>query len=106
MTAWHVNDRVFAYYEGDEYYYPATIKEVSGDDMLIVYDEASEEWTTADYLEPFGLRLGDDIECYYADDDYYVATILNIRGEELEVEYEDGTREWSTFTQTRYWHEA
>lgn len=103
---WTVGNRVFAFWDEDEYFYPATITEIDGEDIGIRYDTGEEEWTTADYIEEFNVDVDEEVECKSAEDgQYYDVVVLEVDGEKIEVEFEDGTTEWSTFSKVRFFVE-
>lgn len=103
MDYWTEGNRVFAFWDEDEYFYPATIVKIDGNDIFVRFDTGEEEWTNADYLEEFIIEEDDEVECKSAEDNlYYDVTVLEVDGEKLKVEYEDGTTEWSTFPRIRF----
>ena len=106
MDYWSVDDRAFAYWEADEYYYPAIITEIEGDDIYIRYDTGEEEWTTADYLAEMKVEVGDAVESKWSQDEaYYPAQIAETRGEQVRVTYDDGNEEWTSLNNLRTWYE-
>ncbi len=103
MDDWNEGNRAFAFWDDDEYFYPATLVTIEGDDIFIRFDSGEEEWTDADYLEPFLVEINDQVECMSARDDlYYDVTVFNIDGERVEVEFEDETTEWTTLNRLRF----
>ena len=103
MGYWNEGDRAFAYWDEDEYFYPATIITIEGEDIFIRFDTGEEEWTDADYLEEFLVEVDDQVECKSAKDNlYYDVVVLDMDGERVEVEYEDETTEWSTLSRLRF----
>ncbi len=106
MEYWNEGDRAYAYWEEDEYFYPATIVQIDGDDIYIAYDTGEEEWTTADYLDEYSAEVDEDVECMSAEDDmYYSVVIVDVDGDKVEVEYEDETTEWTTLDRLRFYVE-
>ncbi len=104
MEYWEVGHRAFAYWDEDEYFYPATIISIEGEDIFVRFDTGEEEWTDAEYLEEYMAEVGEEIECKYSQDDmYYSATILEVDGERIQVEFEDGVVEWSTLNRVRFY---
>jgi len=103
MEYWIEGNRAFAFWDEDEYFYPATIITIEGEDLFIRFDTGEEEWTDADYLEEFLVEVDDQVECKSAKDNlYYDVVILDVDGERVEVEYEDETTEWSTLSRLRF----
>ena len=103
MDYWTEGNRAFAFWDEDEYFYPATIVSIDGEDIFVRFDTGEEEWTTADYLEEFLVEVDDEIECKSAKDNlYYDVIVLSLDGERVEVEYEDETTEWSTLSRLRF----
>lgn len=103
MEYWTEGNRVFAFWDEDEYFYPATIVTIDGDDIFIRFDTGEEEWTNADYLEEFIVEVDDEVECKSTQDNlYYDVLVLEVDGDRVEVEYEDETTEWSTLSRLRF----
>ena len=103
MDFWTVGNRTFAYWDEDEYFYPATIINIDGDDIFIRFDTGEEEWTNAEYLEEFIVEVDDEVECKSTQDNlYYDVTVLDVDGDRVEVGYEDETSEWSTLSRLRF----
>jgi hypothetical protein len=103
MEYWNEGDRAFAYWDEDEYFYPATIISIEGDDIYIRFDSGEEEWTNADYLEEYAAEVDEEVECQSAQDDmYYDVTVIDVDGERVEVEYEDETTEWTRLDRLRF----
>lgn len=103
MDFWTVGSRAFAYCDEDEYFYPATIVIIDGDDIFVRFDTGEEEWTNAEYLEEFIVEVDDEVECKSTQDNlYYDVTVLDVDGDRVEVGYEDETSEWSTLSRLRF----
>jgi hypothetical protein len=103
MDYWTEGNRAFAFWDEDEYFYPATILTIEGDDIFIRFDTGEEEWTDADYLEEFLVEVDDEVESKSTQDNlYYDVIVLSVDGEQVEVEYEDGTTEWTTLSRLRF----
>jgi len=106
MDYWIVGNRAFAYWEADQYYYPATITQVEGDDIYIRYDTGEEEWTNSDYLAEMKVAVGDEVESKWSQDgEYYTAQVTAINGEQVHVVYEDGNEEWTSINNLRTWYD-
>lgn len=103
--AYAIKNRVFAYSEDDEYYYPATITQIESDDIYIRYDDGEEEWTTSDYLSPLEVAVGDEVESLWSEDEeYYMAEVLEVKGEQVRIQWEDDeSEEWTTLSALRSW---
>ncbi|NOT06515.1 MAG: hypothetical protein HOP27_18135 [Anaerolineales bacterium] len=103
MEYWTEGNRVFTFWDEDEYFYPATIVTINGDDIFVRFDTGEEEWTNADYLEEFIVEVDDEVECKSAQDNlYYDVLVLEVDGDRVEVEYEDETTEWSSLSRLRF----
>jgi len=103
MEYWNEGDRVFAYWEEDEYFYPAIIVTIDGDDIFVRFDTGEEEWTEANYLEAFIVDVDDQVECKSSLDNlYYDVLVVNVDGERVEVEYENETTEWTSLNRIRF----
>jgi hypothetical protein len=106
MEYWNEDDRTFAFWDEDEYFYPATIVTIEGDDIFVRFDTGEEEWTDADYLEVYLVEAEDQVECKSAKDNlFYDVVVLNADGDRVEVEYDDGTTEWTTLNRLRFFVE-
>lgn len=103
MEYWTEGNRAFAYWDEDEYFYPATILNIEGDNIFIRFDTGQEEWTDADYLEAFLVEVDDQVECKSVKDDlYYDVVVLDVDGDRVEVEFEDESTEWTTLSRLRF----
>lgn len=103
MEYWNEGDRVFAYWDEDEYFYPATIMQVESEDIYIRFDTGEEEWTNAEYLEEYAVEVDEEVECKSLQDGmYYDVTVIDVDGEQVEVEYEDEMTEWTTLARLRF----
>jgi len=103
MDYWTEGNRAFAFWDEDEYFYPATVVTIEEDDIFVRFDTGEEEWTNADYLEEFLVDVDDEVECRSAQDDlYYNVLVLSVDGERVEVEYEDESTEWTTLSRLRF----
>ncbi|HNN14764.1 MAG TPA: hypothetical protein PKL78_14480 [Anaerolineales bacterium] len=103
MEYWNEGDRVFAYWDEDEYFYPATIMQVESEDIYIRFDTGEEEWTNAEYLEEYAVEVDEEVECKSLQDGmYYDVTVIDVVGEQVEVEYEDEMTEWTTLARLRF----
>jgi len=103
MDYWTEGNRAFAFWDEDEYFYPATVVTIEEDDIFVRFDTGEEEWTNADYLEEFLVDVDDEVECRSAQDDlYYNILVLSVDGERVEVEYEDESTEWTTLSRLRF----
>lgn len=103
--AYSINNRVFAYSEDDEYYYPATITQIENDDIYIRYDDGDEEWTNSDYLADLKVEVGDEVESMWSEDEeYYTAEVMEVKGEQVRIVWEDDeSEEWTTMSSLRTW---
>ncbi|MBL8063756.1 MAG: hypothetical protein JNK32_12085 [Anaerolineales bacterium] len=107
MEYWNEGDRVYAYWDEDDYFYPATILNISEEDIYIRFDTGEEEWTQEEYLEEYAVSADEEVECKSArDDQYYDVTVRSADGDRLEVEFDDGTTEWTTLNRIRFYIEA
>ncbi|HND48250.1 MAG TPA: tudor domain-containing protein [Anaerolineales bacterium] len=107
MEYWNEGDRVYAYRDEDDYFYPATILEITEEDILIRFDTGEEEWTQDEYLEEYAVAEDEEVECKAAkDDQYYDVTVRSADGDRVEVEFDDGTVEWTTLNRIRFYIEA
>ena len=106
MEYWNEGDRVFAYWDEDDYFYPATILEITEEDIYIRFDTGEEEWTQEEYLEEYAVSADEEVECKSAkDDQYYDVTVRSADGDRVEVEFSDGSTEWTTLNRIRFYIE-
>lgn len=98
--------RVFAYWDEDDYFYPATILNIADEDIFIRFDTGEEEWTEEEFLEEYAVSADEDVECKASkDDQYYDVTVRSADGDRLEVEFSDGSTEWTTLNRIRFYIE-
>ena len=104
MDYWEEGHRAFAYWDDDEYFYPATIIGIEDEDIHVRFDTGEEEWTDAEYLEEYIVEVDEEVECKSTQDDlYYDAIVIAVDGERVQVEYEDGATEWTTLNRIRFY---
>ncbi len=97
-----VGARVFANWDQDEYYYPATIIDLRDSEAYIVYDDFTREWVPLSSLEPDTIGEGARIQVLWNGDEYYHdAVILQRLGFAIHVRYEDDTEEYTTIAHIR-----
>jgi len=104
MAVWKPGDRIFAYWEADGYWYPATITKVDGDDLYVRYDDGEDEVTSDDYVDWLSVSVGDAVESKSSqegDDLYYDGEVIEVDGDRVLVEFEDSTREWTDVANVR-----
>lgn len=95
-------ERVFAYWEDDEYYYPAVITQSSGANLQVRFDDGNTADLTSDETMDWQVEVDDAVECQAAaDGQYYDAVVKAVSGERVQVEYEDGSQEWSDLAHLR-----
>jgi hypothetical protein len=103
---WSVGDRVFAYWESDEYYYPANVTEVDGDNVYVRFDDQSEAWINYEYALAYEVEVDYDIECKWSQDgQYYSAKVLAVKDDQVQVRFEDDNEEWASLSSVRMWFE-
>ena len=106
MEYWDIGDRVFAYWDDDDYFYPATILSIEEEDIYIRFDTGEEEWTQDEYLEEYAVAEDEEVECKAAkDDQYYDVTVRSADGDRVEVEFSDGSTEWTVLNRIRFYIE-
>lgn len=106
MEYWNEGDRVFAYWDEDDYFYPATILNIADEDIFIRFDTGEEEWTQEEFLEEYAVSTDEEVECKASkDDQFYDVTVRNVDGDRVEVEFSDGSTEWTTLSRIRFYIE-
>ncbi|MBI3162762.1 MAG: hypothetical protein HYZ23_09640 [Chloroflexi bacterium] len=104
MDYWNEGDRAFAFWDEDEYFYPATVLKIEGGDVYIRFDSGEEEWTDPDSLDDYVAEMGEEVECKSAQDGmYYNVTVTDVDGDRAQVEYEDETTEWANLNRLRFY---
>lgn len=98
-----VGDHVFAYWEEDAYWYPATILGIDDAGIQVRFDGYKEEATVeADCLDELGVEVGEEVESWWkSDESYYPARVNDVNGDQVQVEYEDGSTEWTDISNLR-----
>ena len=107
MDYWIEGDRVFAYWDEDDYFYPATILNIAEEDIFIRFDTGEEEWTQEEFLEEYAVSADEEVECKAAkDDQYYDVTVRSADGDRVEVEFSDGSTELTVLIRILFYIEA
>lgn len=101
FDAWEVGDEVFAFWEGDGYFYPAEIIAIDDDGIRLRYEDGTEEISDPNYLETLEVMVGEGVECRADDGIYYEAQIVDLDEERVQVEYEDESTAWVDMSQIR-----
>lgn len=101
-SEWHVNDRVLVKWSGDEYWYPATITEVSGSRYHVAFDDGDEEWADEARITSENLAVGSRVFGNWERRGlYYPGKITDRRGDTITILYDDGDRETTTIAVVR-----
>jgi hypothetical protein len=98
---WEVGDKVFAYWEGDSFFYPAEITAIDEAGIHLRYEDGTEEVSDADYLEQLEVMVGEGVECMADDGAYYAAEIMELDEDKVHVQYEDETVAWTDMNHLR-----
>ena len=98
---WEAGDSVFAYWEGDGYFYPAEITAIDEAGIHLRYEDGTEEVSDPNYLETLEVMVGEGVECLADDGRYYEAQIVDMDGDRVQVEYEDESTEWTVISNVR-----
>jgi hypothetical protein len=101
FETWEVGDSVFAFWEGDGYFYPAEITGIDDQGVHLRYDDGAEEVSDPDYLETLEVMEGEGVECRADDGQYYDAQVVEVDGDRVKVEYEDESTEWTDIRNIR-----
>ncbi len=93
---WKPNDRVLCKWSRDQCWYPATIRDLSGQRVFVGFDDGDQEWTTSSLLFDLDVPVGMLVQCRREGGQaFYVARITHKEGAQILVEYDDGTKEQS-----------
>ncbi len=88
---WTTGDRVMAPW-GDDWLYPARVREVNGDSVFVRFDDGATTWVKADDLRPLDIGPGSHV----FDEWGYLVHVTERAGDRIHVVYDDGTAEWTT----------
>jgi len=101
-SQWTVNDRVLVKWSGDEFWYPATITEVSGSRYHVAFDDGDEEWTDDARITAENLTVGSRVFGNWKRQGlYYPGKITARRGNTITILYDDGDQETTTIAVVR-----
>ena len=92
---WEEGDRVFAYWDGDGYFYPAEITAIDDTGIHLRYEDGTEEVSDSDYVEQLEVMVGEGVECKADDGLYYEAEIVDVDDGKVQVQFEDESTEWT-----------
>jgi hypothetical protein len=88
-----VGDRVFARW-GDGFWYPAIVRFVSAEEVMVKYADGQASCLVPDYVRPLTLEEGDRVQArWQGAQAYYPATVVKCLGEKVSVHYDDGEKE-------------
>ncbi len=103
MSDWKVGDQVFAYWPEDDYWYPATVTGLDGEQVEVRYEDGTEEATTSEYVFDLDINPGDEAESLRSDvNEYSPAMVVNVNEDQVQVQYPDGFNEWVPVSSLRY----
>lgn len=98
MSGWNIEDRAFAL-DSDNYWYPATVQDIDGDNIFVTYDNGNEAWVRSDSLRELFVDKGTRIEYRLNDEDeYYGGYVTNKRYDRVQI---DESQDWPSINSIR-----
>ncbi|NLD14881.1 MAG: hypothetical protein GX665_07290 [Gammaproteobacteria bacterium] len=94
--AYQDGDWVLARWKSGEYWFPGVVKNQSGSQLTIAYDDGTREKLSRDKVRPYNWKVGSRVECRWQNgDDWYAGKITKIArdGVAISIAYDDGDRE-------------
>ena len=86
-------DWVLARWKNGPHWYPGVVQSVSGDQLIIAYDDGEREALFLNSVRPYSWRIGSRVECNYRGSGWYAGRIIALQGAALAIAYDDGDRE-------------
>jgi len=99
-SAYEKGDRVFGRFQGLDYWYPATISGVEGDQFSLAYDDGSTETVGKSRLRPYVWTKDQKVECEF-DSDWKRCAVTELGPNDLKVVLEDGAKRGSPMGKCR-----
>ncbi|HEU4328170.1 MAG TPA: hypothetical protein VFS21_33850 [Roseiflexaceae bacterium] len=102
LGRWKLDDRVLCKWSRDHCWYPATIRDLSGQRVFVGFDDGDQEWTTSGLLFDLDVPVGMRVQCYRPSiQQFSTGRVARKEGAEIVVEYDDGTTEDSNLSRIR-----
>lgn len=90
-----VADWVLAKWNGEPYYYPATVISIKDASAVIRFDDGAQDTQPLAALKPYDWKAGSKLECQRTDDSWHAAAItaIDADGVTLDIVSDDGKAE-------------
>lgn len=87
-------DWVLARYRGGDYWFPGIIQSVSGNRVVVAYDDGDKETLNVRNVRPYDWAIGHRVECNFKGaGKWYPGVIASLAGGTIGINYDDGDRE-------------
>lgn len=95
---WSVGDRAFAHWASEtSWWYPATIRRIARDAILIDFDDGDQATVSPDQLVPIQITEGSRVFArWMKGQHYFPGKVTSSKNEEIYVHYDDGNEEWTS----------
>ena len=94
VAAQTAGDWVLARYKGGAHWYPGILQSISGDRVVVTYDDGDRETLALNRVQPYNWKIGSRVECNFKQSGkWYPGVISSLAGEALGVNYDDGDKE-------------
>ncbi|MBY0611399.1 MAG: hypothetical protein K2P80_04380 [Beijerinckiaceae bacterium] len=87
-------DWVLAKWKNGAYWFPGVIQSVTGDKLVIKYDDGDRETLSISSVRPYDWQIGARVECNFKNGgQWFAGKITALGGESLSIAYDDGDKE-------------
>ncbi len=86
-------DWVLARWKNGQHWFPGVVQSVSGDRLIIAYDDGEREALYLNSVRPYNWGVGSRVECNFRGSGWYPGRIIALRGAALSIAYDDGENE-------------
>lgn len=101
----HPEDRMLALWYQDEFWYPATVRQIgSATNIYMQFDDGDKQWTAQEDILAMDIEAGDRVHVKWEDGEYYPAHVLDIKkghakATPVQVQFEDENQKEDTTLQ-------
>jgi len=87
-------DWVLARYKNGNFWYPGVIQSVSGDRIVVAYDDGDRETLLISAVRPYNWAIGSRVQCNFRGaGQWFPGRITSLGGSALSIDYDDGDKE-------------
>jgi len=87
-------DWVLAKWKNGAHWFPGVIQSVSGDKLVIAYDDGDRETLYVSSVRPYDWKIGSKVECNFKNaGKWYPGRITALSGASVSIAYDDGDKE-------------